>query len=255
MTAGDIYTIAGTGAYGFSGDGGLAVKAKLGFPSGITVDQHGNVLVLDALSRRVRVIAASTGTFYGAAMTADHIYTVVGDGNAAFNGDGIPARKAGLAGEALATDAAGNLIIADNHFRVRLVAVRTGIMYGQQMTAGDIYTIAGDGVQGTSGSGSPAREAEFELLGGVTADAHGNVIVTDAYTGVVWVVAVTNGTFYGQQMTAGDVYAIAGGGATLGDGGPATSAFFNSPLGVAVTSAGSVLVTDGYDNLLRAISP
>jgi len=255
MTAGDIYSIAGTGASGFSGDGGLAVKAKIGFPTGVAVDPHGNVVVLDSLNRRVRVVAAATGTFYGRAMIAGHIYTVAGDGSASFNGDGIPAVKAGIAPEAVGTDAAGNLIIADNHFRVRLVAVSTGTMYGQPMTAGDIYTIAGDGVQGSSGSGIPARQAEFDVLGGVTTDQHGNVIVPDAYTGLVWVVAVTDGTFYGQAMTAGDIYAIAGGGATLGAGGPATSALLNSPLDVAVTPAGSLLVTDGYDNLLRAVSP
>ena len=160
-----------------------------------------------------------------------------------------------MAPEALATDAAGNLIIADNWWRVRLVAVRTGTMYGQKMTAGDIYTIAGDGEQGSSGSGGPARQAKFDILGGVTTDRHGNVIFPDAVSGVVWVVAVTDGTFYGQAMTAGDIYVVAGGGTTLGDGGPATSALFNSPLAVAVTPAGSLLVTDGYDNRLRAISP
>ena len=68
---------------------------------------------------------------------------------------------------AVGTDPAGNLIITDwNSRRVRLVAVRTGTMYGQKMTAGDIYTIAGSGKQGSSGSGGPAREAKFEILGG-----------------------------------------------------------------------------------------
>ncbi len=109
------------------------------------------------------------------------------------------------------------------------------------MTAGHIYTIAGDG--------------NVSFSGGVTTDRHGNVIFTDAFSGVVWVVAVTGGTFYGQAMTAGDIYAIAGGGTTLGDGGPATIALFNSPLPVAVTPTGSLLVTDGYDNRLRTISP
>lgn len=41
-------------------------------------------------------------------------------------------------------------------------------MYGQQMTAGDIYTIAGSGEEGSSGSGGPARAARFEILSGVT---------------------------------------------------------------------------------------
>jgi hypothetical protein len=255
MTAGDVYTIAGTGAWGFSGDGGPAVKARLEFTIAVTVDHHGNVLVVDGLNRRVRVIAAATGIFYGRKMTAGDIYTVAGDGSNSYSGDGGPAVKAGMAPEAVATDAAGNLIIGDYHSRVRLVAVRTGTMYGQKMTAGDIYTIAGSGKFGFSGSGGPARNAMFELIGGVTADRYGNVIFTDFGSGVVLAVAVTDGTFYGQAMTAGDIYVVAGGGTTLGDGGPATSAQLSSPFAVAVSPAGSLLVTDGYDNRLRAISP
>src|SRR5450756_169602 len=113
-------------------------------------------------------------------------------------------------------------------------AARTGTMYGQKMTAGAIYTIAGSGGQGSSGSGGPARNADFEILDGVTADRHGNVIFTDSFSGAVWVVAVTHGRFYGQAMTAGDVYIVAGGGAA-----------------VAVSPTGSLLVTDGADNRLR----
>ena len=41
MTAGDIYTVAGDGAFGFSGDGGPATAAELYNPSGVTVDGRG----------------------------------------------------------------------------------------------------------------------------------------------------------------------------------------------------------------------
>jgi trimeric autotransporter adhesin len=252
MTAGDVYTIAGTGAVGFSGDGGLAVKARLDDPTSAGTDHHGNVLVTDG--SRVRVIAAATGTFYGRTMTVGHIYTVAGDGDASFSGDGGPAVKAGLSPQAVATDAAGNLIIADNK-RVRLVAVRTGTMYGQKMTASDVYTIAGNGQLGSSGSGGPARKAEFWSPGGATTDRDGNVIFPDDEANVVWVIAVTDGTFYGQSMTAGDIYIVAGGGAILGDGGPAISALLGNPSDVAVTPGGSLLVPDSGDNRLRAISP
>jgi hypothetical protein len=51
------------------------------------------------------------------------------------------------------------------------------------------YTIAGSGEQGSSGSGGPAREAKFEILGGATADSYGNVVFTDTGGGAVWVVA------------------------------------------------------------------
>jgi hypothetical protein len=80
------------------------------------------------------------------------------------------------------------------------------------------------------------------------------VIFPDYGASVVWVMAVTDGTFYGRAMTAGDIYSVAGGGATLGDGGLATSARLGNPSDVAVTPAGSLLVPDGGDNRLRAIS-
>jgi hypothetical protein len=256
MTAGDVYTIAGSGGLGFSGDGGPAVKAELYYPTSVVTDGAGNVLFVDAENARVRVVAAATGTFYGQKMTAGDIYTVAGSGGWGFSGDGGPAVNAGMLPMAVGTDPTGNLVITDwNSRRVRLVAVRTGTMYGQKMTAGDIYTIAGSGEEGSSGSGGPALDAKLDILGGVTADRYGNVIFTDTVDDGLWVVAVKNGTFYGQAMTAGDIYLVAGGGATLGDGGPAAGALLSSPSAVAVSPAGSLLVSDAGDSRLRAISP
>ncbi len=97
----------------------------------------------------VRVVAAGTGTFYGKAMTAGHIYKggSCGMGAAGHLGDHGPATEARLHGPwGVAVDGSGNLVIADAlHNRVRVVAVRTGTFYRQKMTAGDIYTVAGNG--------------------------------------------------------------------------------------------------------------
>jgi hypothetical protein len=255
MTAGDIYTIAGTGRPGFSGDAGPAARARLYDPEAVRIDHHGNVLIADVLNWRVRVIAARNGTFYGQAMTAGDIYTVAGDGNFRYSGDGGPARAAGIEPLAVAVDGAGNLIVPDNG-RVRLVAVKTGTFYSQAMKAGDIYTIAGNGTYGSSGNGGPAVDAEFESLGGAAADRSGNVVLTDSSAGLVWVVAARAGTFYGQAMTAGHIYVVAGGGsAILGNGGPATRAFLGNPSTVAVTPAGDLIVNDNLNNRLRAVSP
>jgi len=204
----------------------------------------------------VRVIAARTGTFYGQAMTAGDIYTVAGDGSFGYSGDGGPALQAGVAPQAVAVDGAGNLIVPDGNDRLRVVAVKTGTFYGQAMTAGDIYTMAGNGKGGSSGNGGPAAGAEFELLGGAAADRSGNVIVIDQLAGLAGVVAASTGTFYGQAMTAGHIYIVAGGGRTiLADGHPATRALLGYPTSVAVTPAGDLIVTDTLDNRLRAVSP
>ena len=90
----------------------------------MAADAAGNLLIGDSLNSRVRVVAARTGTFYGQAMTAGHIYTVAGDGKFGFSGDGRPATRAELNFPVgVAVDAAGNLLIADtNNNRIRRVA-------------------------------------------------------------------------------------------------------------------------------------
>jgi hypothetical protein len=57
MTAGDIYTVAGNGTFGFSGDGGPAAKAELSGPSGVAVDGAGNLVIADTSNGRVRMVA------------------------------------------------------------------------------------------------------------------------------------------------------------------------------------------------------
>jgi trimeric autotransporter adhesin len=245
----------------FSGDGGAAVKARLGDVTGLAVDGAGNVIITDTGNHRVRVVAASTGTFYGQAMTAGHIYTVAGDGDSVYSGDGGPATSAGMDPQAVAVDPAGNLVIADGSNedvsnRVRVVAASTGTFYGQAMTAGDIYTIAGDGTRGYSGDGGPATSAELFAPDGLAFDGAGNLVIADADNNVVRVVAARTGTFYGQAMTAGDIYTVAGNGTFgySGDGGPATSAELNGPSGVAVDAAGNLVIGDTLNNRVRVVA-
>src|SRR5439155_9435832 len=84
----------------------------------------------------------------------------------------------------VAVDGAGNVLITDsNHNRLRLVAAASGTFYGQQMTAGDIYTVAGDGTLGYGGDGGIATAAQLGAPCGVTVDGHGNPIVVDSYQG------------------------------------------------------------------------
>lgn len=159
MKAGDIYTIADDGANGFSGDGGLAVKAELNVPSQVAVDQAGNVLITDALNSRIRAVAVSTGTFYGLPMRSGRIYTIAGDGTPGNTGDGEPATAAEVSFPAdVAVDANGNVALADQ-CQIRVVAARTGMCYGQHMLADDIYTVAGGGTCGFAGDAGPARQA------------------------------------------------------------------------------------------------
>jgi trimeric autotransporter adhesin len=123
------------------------------------------------------------------AMTAGDIYTVAGDGLGGYAGDGGPATSAEVVPVAVAVDGAGNLVVGDNSDRVRVVAENTGTLYGVAMTAGDIYTVAGDGVFGYSGDGGPAADAELANVGGVAVTGAGNLLIADMYNGRVRMVS------------------------------------------------------------------
>ncbi len=258
MTTGDIYTVAGNGTQGFSGDGGAATSAELNDPNDVVTDAAGNLVIADTENSRIRVVAATTGTFYGQAMTAGHIYTVAGNGTAGFSGTGSPATSAELDGpQGVTVDGSGNLVIADSmNNRVRVVAAGTGTFYTKPMTAGDIYTIAGNGTIRFSGDGGPATAAELLAPEGVAVDKAGNVVLADTSNNQIRVAAASTGTFYGQPMTAGDIYNVAGSGKRgfSGDGGQATSAALRSPYGIATDSAGDLLIADTFNSRARMVA-
>src|SRR5262249_22451610 len=223
MTAGHIYTVAGNGDLIASGDGGPATSAGMN-PTGISVDSSGNLVIADDVNNLVRVVAAGTGTFYGRAMTKGDIYTVAGNGQEGFSGDGGPATSAELDHPgSVAIDRRGNLLVADSfNNRVRVVAAATGRFYGQAMTKGDIYTVAGNGGRAFSGDGGPATKATLVGPSDVTVDHAGNLVIDDQGNDRARVVAAATGTFYGQAMTRGDIYTVAGngGGGGCRGGGP-----------------------------------
>src|SRR5207248_1602279 len=243
-----IYTVAGNGTYGFSGDGGAATAAELNSPDQAAVDGAGNLVIADGANDRVRVVAASDGTFYGQAMTAGDIYTVAGNGTTGFSGEGGPATSAELdSPRGVTVDGDGNLVISDRgNNLVRVVAASTGTFYGQAMTAGDIYTAAGNGTLGFSGDGGPATSAELASPDQTAVDGAGNLVIADGANGRVRVVAASDGIFYGQAMTAGDIYTAAGNGigGFSGDGGPATGAVLSGPRRVTVDGGGNLIIAD-----------
>jgi sugar lactone lactonase YvrE len=260
MTAGDIYTVAGDGTPGDTGDGGPATSAELDSPDGVLAGAGGNLVIADQEAGRVRVVAASTGTFYGQAMTAGDIYRVAGAGvnPFLFSGDGgLATRAQAFFPEGLTVDAAGNLLITDTgNNRIRVAAAGSGTFYGRSMTGGNIYTIAGNGKSGFAGDGGPAAKAEVNFPQGVTLDAAGNLLITDTGNSRIRVVAEHTGTFYGQPMTTGNIYTIAGNGKIgfAGDGGPAIKAEFSTPVKAAVDGAGNVLISDSINNRIRAVA-
>jgi hypothetical protein len=123
VRSGDIYTIAGTGKRGTTGDGGPAARAEVGEPARLSLDSMGNLLIATRNGGRIRVLAAAGGTFYGRPMTAGDIYTVAGGGTGGL-GDGSPATAGVLLQPgAVVVDTAGNVLICDTgDDRIREVA-------------------------------------------------------------------------------------------------------------------------------------
>ena len=110
---GVITTVAGTGALGFSGDGGPATNAVLRSPSGVAVDRSGNLFIADSENNRIRVVGAGTGV----------ITTIAGNDTAGFSGDGGPAMRASLnEPNGLCVDTRGNVFITDTkNDRIRIL--------------------------------------------------------------------------------------------------------------------------------------
>lgn len=107
-------------------------------------------------------------------------------GNRAFSesGDGAAAAKVTLPGACgTAADATGNLLLADGK-QVQVIASSTGQFYGQSMTAGHVYAVAGqpsdDRSSGPLGDGGPATKANLFQAVGVTADQAGNLVIADS---------------------------------------------------------------------------
>ena len=170
---GNISTIAGTGVAGFSGDGGLAIDAKLRGPEGVVVDKFGYIYVSDYMNSRIRKIDR-----FGI------ITTIAGTGASGYNGDGILASAAQTSKPlCIITDNAGNIYFGDTYnIRVRKIEV-----------SGIISTVAGTGVPGFSGDVGPATAAQFNTITGLTFDASDNLYIADMSSGRVRkVTAVTS---------------------------------------------------------------
>jgi DNA-binding beta-propeller fold protein YncE len=160
---GMIFTVAGTGTAGFSGDGGPATRAQLNQPHAIQFSPDGRHLyVCDIANHRLRRVDITTGV----------IKTFAGDGTRRPTPDGA---KVGpplpLNGpRAIDFDRGGNLWLA----------LREGnAVYRIDMKARTIGHVAGIGKQGSTGNGGPAKEATLSGPKGVAVGPDGNVYLAD----------------------------------------------------------------------------
>jgi sugar lactone lactonase YvrE len=220
---GIITTFAGTGAAGFSGDGGLATSAMLADPGGLAFDRSGNLYIADNTNRRIRRVTP-----------AGVIETFAGDGQNRFFGDGGPARAGSFRTPfGLAFLPNGDLLVADfSDNRVRRID-----------GSGTMHTFAGNGQAASSGDGGPATEASLHAPTGVAVDAEGVAYVLERDSNRIRRIGPN-----------GVITTVAGSGQRgfAGDGGPSLAARLNSPiLGIAVSAEGNVVFADTVNNRLR----
>jgi len=327
---GKISTVAGTGVAGFGGDGGLAINAELNNPSGVSIALDGSLYIVDLQNSRIRrvspmgvittvvgngqqsntgdgglavnasliqpnsVVVAHDGSFYITSsglvrkVTPDGIInTVAGNDLGNYSGDGGPAVQAQLyypGSTVVAPD--GSIYFTDNsNNRVRKIS-----------SDGIITTIAGNGVQGHSGDGGPATQAEIDSPQGITLGSDSSIYFADSSyirkvssDGIITTIAgngvqghsgdggpATQAEIVGYDLafgpdgslyvtdydrvrkidTNGIISTIAGGNCcNLGDGGPATSASISRARGVAVGPNGSIYISDSDSNRVRKVTP
>ena len=161
FSTGIISTVAGTGISGYSGDGDLAKNAQLSNPTGLALDNNGNLFISDTGNERIRKVDLSTNL----------ITTIAGSGINGFSGDGDLAINTELSNPlGLAIDKDNNLFVVDRgNNRVRKINTTTGI----------ISTIAGTGISGYSGDGDLAKNAQLSNPTGLAFNKEGDLFVVD----------------------------------------------------------------------------
>jgi NHL repeat len=208
-------------AGGMGSTDGTGDLARFDAPTGVAVDNTGNLYVADWLNSTIRRITP-----------AGVVTTLAGQAGVTGSADGTGTNALFYGPQGVALDAAGNLYVADSG----------GDEIRKITSVGVVTTLAGSGTAGSAdGTGSGAQ---FNDPTGVAVDRTGNVYVADFYNQDIRKItpagAVT--TFAGQPGNSGT------------NDGTGSAAQFEGPTGVAVDSAGDVYVADPGAMTIRKIS-
>ncbi len=275
INPGDIQTIAGTHAIGYTGDGGPAIAAKLDQPASLLLDRTGNLYFEDFGNHVVRAINLQSGPIVinGATILSGDIQTIAGNTSRTICaqavdsvGDGCPATSAFFGNvRQITLDAVGNLYIADichNVIRAVNMGALPATIAGVTIQPGQIEIVAGTLETATcantfGGDGGPALSAELSEPFGIAVDAADNLYISDTENFRIRAVntQATAQTLMGVSIPAGAIATIAGTGSPgySGDFGPATAAAFTATASLRLDAAGNLYFTDTGNNVVREI--
>ena len=272
-TSGIISTLAGNGKEGFSGDGGPATSAELDRPRGVYLDSSLNMYIADTNNRVIREVVSGT------------INTIAGNGQLSCNGDGGPATAASIGNPRDVLVSNGILYISNggcDHIRDvnltsgiintfagtklgydgeghpplsaefstptglgldpggNIIVVDSGNNRVRQITK-TVNTIAG----GYTGDGGPSTKSALNDPQNIVFDKNRNMFIVEGL-----------GNRVRKVTSGGTISTFAGTGVTGmgGNGGPATSATLNNPLGVAVDTKANVYIADNGNDVIRVVN-
>ncbi|MBN8249859.1 MAG: SMP-30/gluconolactonase/LRE family protein, partial [Verrucomicrobia bacterium] len=224
---GTLHTVAGTGAAGYSGDGGPATGATLHQPHELRFDAGGHLFIADMRNHAIRRVDAQT----------HRITTVAGTGEAGYSGDGGPAIAARLRQpHSIQFGPRGHLYIGDigNHV-IRRLDPQTGIL----------TTIAGTGAPGPTPDNAPIAGTPLNGPRALDFDAAGRL----------WLATREGNQVFRLDLDVGVIRHMAGTGAKgfTGNGGPALQATLSGPKGLAVGPEGDVYLADTESHSIRRL--
>jgi hypothetical protein len=266
LTSGDAYIVAGTGTAGLIaqpgnnqfGNSTTAVATSNPItPTSVAFDPNGNLLIAgqDGTNSAVQVVAKSTGTFYGVAMTAGDLYTIADVGVSGAPSTSINMGDEAAAANGMSVDSTGNIVVGngDGVDFINEQASTTLSLYGQSIPAQTSAVIAGNTQGGTdcsSGAASASASSLFFQSSEPTIDSADNVYLSDNEAGgpdgggCDWVLPAQSGTIDGLSVTAGNVYKLAGNGGTTAttDGTAGVNANVSGTSQMALDNAGNVVL-------------